>query len=449
MRKPGNIAETTRIAWPLALAMMAGAMNHVCDRFFLAHSGDAALQAVLPAEMLVNMFVGFFTVTIGYSATFVAQCHGGGKHASAVRSFAQGLWLALFSLPLFALIVPAGNFIITLAGHPAEIQAAERSYLAIAAPSGVLSVLNAVLAGLLTGQGRTRYAGFCTVAGSLLNLALDPLLIFGFGPFTGHGISGAAVATILSFALTTTLLASAAFRDPLVREQGVTAFRFNAPRSLAILRFGSPAGLCTIVSTCSFMVFTMSVGKFDGLSFAASNTVFAVNNVFFLATVAISQGVTILTGRYQGAGDLAAARRTFRSGLFLTGILLAVCFSVTIPNAGFIMNLFRGSDSSFDPAAYRHIGYILFTIMLFREIAEGAALIAAGALKGVGDTKHVMLVQVAVDLLVRLPLIFLTTAFSSSIIPLWLTMPLTLGLTATLLIRRWRSDLWRTIHLTD
>ena len=181
----------------------------------------------------------------------------------------------------------------------------------------------------------------------------------------------------------------------------------------------------------------------------ASNTVFAVNNVFFLATVAISQGVTIQTGRYQGAGDLAAARRTFRSGLFLTGILLAVCFSVTLPNAGFIMDLFRGSDSSFDPAAYRHIGYILFTIMLFREIAEGAALIAAGALKGVGDTKHVMLVQVTDDLLVRLPLIFLTAAFSSSIIPLWLTMPLTLGLTATLLIRRWRSDLWRTIHLTD
>ena len=49
MRKPGNIVKTARIAWPLALAMMAGAMNHVCDRFFLAHSSDAALQAILPA----------------------------------------------------------------------------------------------------------------------------------------------------------------------------------------------------------------------------------------------------------------------------------------------------------------------------------------------------------------------------------------------------------------
>ena len=46
---PGNVFETARVVWPLALAMMAGAMNHVCDRLFLAHCNDTALEAVLPA----------------------------------------------------------------------------------------------------------------------------------------------------------------------------------------------------------------------------------------------------------------------------------------------------------------------------------------------------------------------------------------------------------------
>ena len=449
MRKPGNIIEVAQVVWPLALSMMAGALNHVCDRFFLAQSSDTALQAVLPAEMLVNVFVGFFTVTIGYSGTFVAQCHGGGRNASAVRSFAQGLWLTALAIPLFTLIIPAGNIIIDLAEHAADIRQAERAYLSIAAPGGILTVLNAVLAGVLTGQGKTRYAGFCTVLGCVANLALDPILIFGLGPVPSLGIKGAALATVISFALTTVLLVRAVFRDPLVRGFGRDAFRFNLPRALAILRFGSPAGLCAVISTFSFMVFTMSVGKLDGLSFAASNTVFAVNNVFFLATLAISQGITILTGRYQGAGDYAAARRAFVSGLKLTGIILIVCFAVVLPNAGLIMNLFRGADSTFDPDTYRRVGFTLFSIMFVREIAEGVALVAAGALKGVGDTKHVMLVQATVDLFVRLPLIFLASALTQSIIPLWLTMPISLGLLAVLLVRRWRSDSWRTIRITD
>ena len=449
MRKPGNIVETARIVWPLALAMMAGAMNHVCDRFFLAHSSDAALQAVLPAEMLVNVFVSFFAVTIGYSGTFVAQCHGGGRNASAVRSFAQGLWMTAFAIPLFILCIPLGNFIIDLAGHESAVKAAERSYLLIAAPGGILTVLNAVLAGVLTGQGRTRYASFSLVCGCLVNLLLDPILIFGLLGCPKLGIQGAALATVGSFLVSMVLLASRAFRNPLVREAGHDAFRLNPPRLLTILRFGAPAGLCAVISSASFLVFTMSVGKLDGLSFAASNTVFAVNNVFFLATQAISQGVTILTGRYHGAGNYAATRRVFRSGLILTGILLAFCFALILPNTDFIMNLFRGKNSALDPSSYRQVGFILFLIMFVREIAEGIALVAAGALKGVGDTKHVMLSQATVDLLVRLPLILLASALTQSIVPLWLTMPVSLGFLAVLLVRRWRSDSWRTIRLAD
>ena len=449
MRKPGNIVETARIAWPLALAMMAGAMNHVCDRFFLAHSSDAALQAVLPAEMLVNVFVSFFAVTIGYSGTFVAQCHGGGRNASAVRSFAQGLWMTAFAVPLFVLCIPLGNLIIDLAGHASAVKAAERGYLLIAAPGGILTVLNAVLAGVLTGQGRTRYASFSLICGCVVNLLLDPILIFGHLGFPALGIQGAALATVGSFAVSMILLARRAFQNPLVREAGREAFRLNLPRLLTILRFGAPAGLCAVISSASFLVFTMSIGKLDGLSFAASNTVFAVNNVFFLATQSVSQGVTILTGRYHGAGDSAATRRVFRSGLVLTGLLLAFCFALILPNTDFVMDLFRGKNSSLDPTTYRQIGLILFLIMFVREIAEGIALVAAGALKGVGDTKHVMLSQATVDLLVRLPLILLASTLSQSIVPLWLTMPVSLGFLAVLLVRRWRSDSWRTIRLAD
>jgi MATE family multidrug resistance protein len=124
------VRETFRIVWPLALAMAAGAANHVCDRLFLAHSSDASLAASLPAMMVATMFVVFFSTTIGYSAVFVSQFHGGGRGRDAVRSFAQGPWLWLMALPLLVAVVPACWFVVDLAGHPEAVRLAEEGVIA-------------------------------------------------------------------------------------------------------------------------------------------------------------------------------------------------------------------------------------------------------------------------------------------------------------------------------
>lgn len=443
--EPGGLRETVRIVWPLAIAMMAEAANHVCDRLFLSHCGDAALEAILPAQMLALLLSGFLSATIGYSASFVAQLHGGGKRHAACRAFAQGLWLTLLSLPVFLLFIPFGRFVISSCGANEAIRAAEQSYFAICAPAGVFSVLNCVLAGILTGQARTRYVGLCAVIGSLSNLALDPLLIF----TCGLDIAGAALATAIAQTLVTVLLLVAVLRDALVREGFRTGdFRFSAGRCLAILRFGLPLGFSALIGGISFTAFNFLVARCAPHELAASNTVFAVNNVFYLATCAAAQGITILAGRYHGARRDDVVANVFRSGLVIVGLALAVCFSIALPSTGLIMDLFRSADSTFDPTAFRLCGFYLFVIMFFREIAEGALLIAGGALRGTGDTKYVMLTQCAVEALIRLPLIFAVAALSNSVYLLWLTMPLDLGLTAYLFIRRWTSGKWRSIRLT-
>lgn len=440
----GGLQETFQVVWPLALAMMAGAANHICDRLFLSHVSDAALEAVLPAESISQTLTLFLAAIIGYSSTFVAQFHGGGKGHSAVRAFAQGLWLTAFSLPLYALAIPVGLSVIHIAGHAEAVMACEKTYFTIAAPGGAIQLVNCVLAGILTGQGRTRYAGTCTILGSLSNLALDPLFIF----VCGLGIAGAAFATIIAQAITGILLLHAILHDPLVAG-GFAAGDFRLQRKLcaAILRFGLPLGLSALVGNVSFTVFNLVVGRCSPLEVAASNTIFAINNIFFLAACATSQGITILTGRYHGAHRDDIVSRVARSGLTIVAISLIICFSIAIPGSGFIMDLFRDADSTFDALAFRRCGFLLFTIMFFREIAEGAVVVLGGALRGVGDTKYVMLTQSAIEALVRLPLVFIVAAFSNSIYLLWLTMPLDLGLTALLFAYRWSGHKWQSIRL--
>lgn len=425
---------------------MAGAANHICDRLFLAHAGDAVLEASLPALMVSTLVVTFFTATIGYTSTFVAQLHGGGQERQAVKAFAQGLCLALFAIPVFAALVPIAIGIVNIAAHAEAVNTAEKAYLAIHINGGVFLVLNVVLGGLLTGQGKTRFVSLATIAGCLANLALDPLFIFGAGPVAGFGIRGAAAASVCGMACTTALLAAAAIRDPLVRRNR-DALRYDGALLLRILRFGAPIGLTAFSGTIAFTVFTLVVGKLDDLSSAASTTVFAVNNVFYLALCATSDGVAILTGRHHGAGDDEAARRIYLAGLGILGAAFAVCFAVAIPASGFIMDLFRGADSSFDPERYRRLGSTLFLIMFVREIAEGVLCLTNGALRGVGDTKFVMRTQVLCDLFLWTPSVLLVYWLTRSIYWLWLTMPLNLGLIATLLFLRWQRGKWRAVRL--
>ena len=67
-----------KLVWPLALGMVNNAVMQFVDRTFLAHSSLAALEAVLPAGILMWIFAGFFQSVVGYSSVFVGQLHGAG-----------------------------------------------------------------------------------------------------------------------------------------------------------------------------------------------------------------------------------------------------------------------------------------------------------------------------------------------------------------------------------
>lgn len=447
----GSIAETLKIAWPLVLAQVANAFYDICDGWFLAHSSAAEFAASLPSSQVAVSLTTFFICTIGYMMTvFVAQLHGGGHEKEAVSSFAQGLWMSLFALPVFFLLIPVSWCVIDYAGHPPDVCAAEKIYLSIRTPGSFFLLLNMVLGGLITGQGRTFYVSCCTLVGCLVNCGADALLINGAGPVPALGIQGAAIATVLGYAVTAVLLGWAAWCDALIRKfRGSDAFRFKLETIGQILRYGIPMGVTAFASSFAFTVFMLVLTSLDTVASSAANVAFKVNNVFYMALCATSDSMLILTGRHHGAGDDAAACRSYASGMWIVFFALAICFFFVFLFVGPIMDAFRSPDLVCTPEEYRAIGSMLFFVMFFREAAEGVMCLTVGALRGVGDTKFVMWTQMACDLLFWMPLVVLIGAYHPTLEALWLTMPVYLGLVATILFFRWRSGAWRKISLLD
>ncbi|MGN0854290.1 MAG: MATE family efflux transporter [Kiritimatiellia bacterium] len=445
----GNVVETLKIAWPLMLAQVANAFYDICDGWFLARSSAAAFAASLPSNQLAISLTTFFICSIGYMMTvFVAQLHGGGHEKEAVSSFAQGLWMSLFVLPVFGLLVPVSWWVVDCAGHPVAVAAAEKTYLSIRTPGSFFLLLNMVLGGVITGQGRTFYVSLCTLVGVLVNCGGDAALINGLGPIPALGIQGAALATVGGYASTALMLGWGVGRDPLIGKfRGTDAFRFRPESVRQILRYGAPMGATAFISSLSFTIFMLVLTSLGTVASNAANVAFKVNNVFYMVLCATADSTLILTGRHHGSGDDAAARRSYKSGLCLVFFTLAVCFLLIFLFLDPIMDAFRSTDLPCTPEEYHALGAMLFLIMFFREAAEGVMCLTVGALRGVGDTEFVMWTQMACDFGFWMPLVLLIGRFHPTLRALWLTMPVYLALVAAILVWRWRSGAWRRISL--
>ena len=110
------------------------------------------------------------------------------------------------------------------------------------------------------------------------------------------------------------------------------------------------------------------------------------------------------------------------------------------------MDLFHGDNPDFDAELYRRTGQALFLIMFIREFAETVLSVSVGALRGVGDTKYVMIVQTAADFILWIPSVLLVAHFIPDIRALWATMPVNLAIIATALAVRWARGSWRRIR---
>lgn len=418
------LREEALLAAPLALSALATAFAQFVERFFLSRYSDVAVAAALPGDVLAGTFAVLITATASYSSTFVAQFHGAGRTEWAVASFAQGLWLTLLSLPLFVAAVPIGCAYLDHAGHAAELLEAEKAFFSIAMPGGFLTAVSAGLSGLFLGQGRTRLVACANGVGCLVNAALVPWLVFGGFGLGAFGVAGAAGARVAAAFAVCLVLLPAVCREGIVRAN-LPQFRWDARLLRRLVAKGLPEGVKSFVGAIAFLAFVTAAGRLDAAALAVGSVCFAVNNIYGVVERAVAQAVTILVGRARGAGDGAAMRSAVRCGFLLVGVSAALFFAVVIPiHAG--------------------LARTLYWVFFLRGLCEGAYLVLDSALKGVGDTRFTMVAEIAAELLVWAPVVFLVLGFSPSVVLLYLTMPLWLAVGAVAFAVRWRGERWRT-----
>ena len=439
--------KVLRLVWPLALGMANNALMQFTDRVFLARESAASLEAILPASMLAFTFVCFFQSIAAYSGTFVAQYHGAGNPRGAAASCRAGLLLSLAAGVVLALLIPLGRIVCDWCGHPPDVLAREKTYYTIVMSGGFFLCAAMAVQSFFTGIGRTRLVFWVNLLGNAANILLDYLLIFGCGPIPASGIAGAAVATVIAQFLQFAVLTAFAWPHIFVRRAPDAPSAPGEHLIWRMLRFGTPAGIYSVLNILSFAVFVFLTGRVGDMALAVSNATLTVNYLIYAPIEGFAIGASTLVGQHQGASDSAGAARDARRALILAEIYIIVAALAALAFHGPILDLFVADTATFDHAAFRSLGFTLFSLMMAWQCFDCADVVLSGALKGAGDTHFVMFWMLFCAFGFWMPLLFLVYWLHPTMPALWSTMIAYVALICAGTWIRWCRGPWRTIKL--
>ena len=393
----GGYRELFQVAWPLIISMGSFTLMQFCDRMFLAWHSPVSLQAVLPSGMLAFTMISGLMAIANYANTFVAQYFGANDLEGCSRSTAQGVFLALFSFPIYLALIPLGWFVLDHVGHPAPVVAEEKVYYAIMMVGGVGISLWGAISSFYTGRGLTRVTMVANIIGNGLNIVLDYAMIFGKWGFPEWGIRGAAWATVIAGFVGPGILFVLYFSRKNHRQFSTrTTFYFDRRLFKRLIRFGFPSGMHLMLDVAAFSVFILFTGRMGELALTASNLALSINNIAFMPLIGISIATSTLVGQYQGQGASALAARSTITAVKVATLYITLIGLTFVLFPRFYFSLFTeygGADLSLE--ALLPMGRWLLVIMALWGVIDASHLVLSGALKGAGDTKFVMYYSLA------------------------------------------------------
>lgn len=333
-----------------ALAMVPGTLAmsgyNLADAFFVGRLGREPLAAMgftFPVIMLAWCI--FHGVGVGVVTT-VSQSLGSGRHSKAAGLVECGLLLAVLISVIIAAAGMAGcGWIFRQFGARGNTLVLVMAYMNIWFFGCVTGTLSGLGNSLLIAAGDARMAAVMMMAGMVFNALLDPLMIFGLGPFPAMGIRGAALATVLSQMLAAgAVLAIVKFRHGLIRLEKIPARRLFTAWKM-IIRFAVPATIGMLMMPAGMAVITRITATFGDAVVAAAAAAGRVEAVAFILPMAMGISLVPMIGQNYGARLYGRIRGIQRfsirfAGLYLLG--MAVIFFVAAP---FVARWFSPADA--------------------------------------------------------------------------------------------------------
>lgn len=403
-----GLAEVSQMAWPIMLGAMSFVLMDFVDKVFVSFldrglAEPINLAAVGSAGIWSYTLGVFFVGIAGCVSTFAAQSLGRGKLDNCARYAWQGVYISIAAGVIGLGMLPLAEPLFNSMGHSPEVTSRELIYARIRILGFGFVAWQAALAGFFQAVNRPKIAMYGALVGNLSNIALDYVLIFGKFGFPKMEIAGAAIATVLSMIIQVAVLHTIFMGDNIDREYASRrTWRLDWVKTKDLFTIGWPSGVSGFLDVASWSIFTsFIVGGFGTVQLAAHTAAINFMHLMFIPAMALSMAVTPIVGQWIGRRDIATAKsRAY------TATKIAICVMITmgLTLAIFGETLMRVFSSDADVIKLGHSLLILAAIFAG---FDAVTIVLAGALRGAGDTRWMMVALFIGSYFVSLPLALL------------------------------------------
>jgi MATE family multidrug resistance protein len=418
-----DLRATVRLALPVVVIQVGMMAMGVVDTIMVGHLSPQALAAVALGNLYFFGLAIFAMGTLMVLDPVVAQAVGAGDEPAIARGIQRGVLLAaMLTLPAVLLLLAAEGFM-TLARQPAEVVPLAAGYAVRLAP-GVMRVTAPIVLAI--------------VAANLVNAALNWMLIFGRLGAPAMGVVGSSWATTASrwlLAIFLVLLVRrrlAGYLWPVRREI------WEAAPLARMLRLGLPIGGQMVLEFGAFACVALMMGWLGTREMAGHQVAINLASLTFMVPLGTADAASVLVGQAVGRGDAAGARGASASALLCgAGFMsLAAIVFLTLPD--------RLAGLYTDDATVLAVAAALIPLAGVFQVFDGLQAVAGGILRGLGETRVAMLVNLLGYWGLGLPVSYLL-GFRLGLGPagLWWGLVIGLAVVATVLLTRVRIALTR------
>ena len=391
------------MAMPMVISMLVNSLYNIVDSFFVAQISENAMTAlslVFPVQNFANAIaIGF---GIGISSQ-IAICLGAGNRETASKAATHGLALSGLHgviLTIGCILVMPG-FLALFTGDADVIDLGIR-YSTIVFLFATINTLNLAYEKIFQGVGKMKITMIGLLVGCVSNIILDPLLIFGLGPFPALGIEGAALATGLGQLFNLVFYLIIYKMQPIQVKLSRRHLHPDMALAARLYSVGIPGAL-------NLALPSVLVSALNGLLAAYSQSYVVILGIYYklqtflyLPASGIVQGMRPVIGYNYGAGDLL--RHTCMSGVIM---LIGTIICLTIP--GQLIGMFTTNPQTI--AA----GKTALRIICAGFLISSVSVTACGALEGLGRGTASLIVSLCRYLVIILPAAFILSHFFGAV----------------------------------
>ena len=426
------------MAVPMMISMLVQAFYNVVDSIFVAQLSEDALNAVSLAFPLQNLMIAVGAGTaVGINA-LLSRSLGEKNQTMADRAANTGIFLSLCSFVVFALIGVLFSrtfFEIQAAGEPIIVEyGTEYATICLGLSIGIFSQF--CFERLLQSTGRTTLAMVTQLTGAVINIIMDPILIFGYFGFPRMEVAGAAAATVLGqivAAIMAVVMNLKCNPDVNIRLREI---RWNGHVAGEIYRVGFPS--IVMQSIGSVMVFGMNkiLFGFTKTATAVFGAYFKLQSFIFMPVFGLNNGMVPIVAYNFGAGRMDRVKKTVKLTVCTAVAIMAVGLAIFQLAPELLLSFFDASEEMLE------IGSVALRIISLSFLLAGFCIIAGSVCQAIGNPFYSLIVAVARQLVVLLPVAWLLSR-SGRLELVWVAFPvaelMSLTLSAIFLRRTLRS----------